>query len=183
MFINAITYKTYLELKKSMTYYTNPFGETGVNDLNWRNQRKPKCENREFIQRWMKWPLLLKSTWSIQKAKDIRLRKANAINETCVCCVCLCVCVCVEESEKKLRLRKQPGGNKFIAVRRALLRENAEEEGVWQWMPREWEPQPLAESLRRETNTTKSGKAKSLLYLTCHGKVGYLCRSGYFAII
>lgn len=40
------------------------------------------------------WPLLLKSSWSMQKSKNIRQKENNAINEKC------CVYLCMRERDR-----------------------------------------------------------------------------------
>ena len=89
------------------------------------------------------WPLLLKSSWSMQKFKNIRQKENNAINEKCCVYLCMRERETETEREKTLWLRKQFGENKFISVRTTVLRENAQGEGVWPQMHGEWESQSL----------------------------------------
>jgi len=75
------------------------------------------------------------------------------------------VCICVWERDKDTERkdtvikRKQFGENKFISVRTTVLRENAQGEGVWPQVYREWESQSLPERLRRKMKPTpRQGK-------------------------
>ena len=120
------------------------------------------------------WPMLLKSSWSMQKSKNIRQKENNTINE-------MCVSVCEREIDrdrerKDIEIKKAVWGKQiYISKNNSAERKCSNRGSVTMsvWGMGLSVPDRMFEK-ENEINTT-SGKAKSLLYLSHQGKVGYLC--------
>ena len=112
------------------------------------------------------WPLLLKSSWSMPKSKNIRQKENNVINEKC------CVYLCMRE-RKDIVINKAVWGKQiYISKNNYAERKCSRSGSVTTSVPGMGISVPSRTFEEENEINTTSGKAKSLLCLTHMASLG-----------